>query len=105
MLVIDNLVINELMSMVHDAYECFGVLALQENSDILTDIPTENEILRIYRGISEENSEETQNWVSSEYTDGIPRKLQSVGIFRGNSDELVLSVGIPSEFPRYVGRI
>ncbi|KAL0789485.1 hypothetical protein Bca101_005731 [Brassica carinata] len=59
------------------------VTSLQENSDIQTDIPTENEILGIYRGISEE----TQNWVSSEYTDGIPRKLQSVGIFRGNSEE------------------
>ncbi|KAF3523758.1 hypothetical protein F2Q69_00049410 [Brassica cretica] len=77
--------------------------------------------------------------ISSEYTDGIPRKPQSVGIyprkfrgtmcssektdefrgniiavgeplgdftkFRGNSDELAFSVGIPSEFPRYVGRI
>ena len=43
---------------------------LQENSGILTDIPTENEILGISRGISEE----TQNLVSSEYTDGIPRK-------------------------------
>ncbi|CAF1710803.1 unnamed protein product [Brassica oleracea] len=29
-------------------------IPLQENSDILTDIPTENEILGIYRGISEE---------------------------------------------------
>ncbi|KAF3580343.1 hypothetical protein DY000_02035238 [Brassica cretica] len=25
--------------------------------------------------------------ISSEYTDGIPRKYQSVGIFRGNSEE------------------
>ena len=28
--------------------------------------------------------------ISSEYTDGIPRKHQSVGIFRENSDELVI---------------
>jgi len=26
--------------------------------------------------------------ISSEYTDGIPRKYQSVGIFRGNSEEI-----------------
>ncbi|KAF2552589.1 hypothetical protein F2Q68_00035339 [Brassica cretica] len=69
--------------------------------------------------------------ISSEFTDGIPRKYQSVGIFRGNmcssektdefrgniiavggfyeipgnSDELAVGVGIPSEFPRFVGRI
>ncbi|KAF3490391.1 hypothetical protein F2Q69_00052195 [Brassica cretica] len=100
---------------------------LQENNGILTDIPTENEILGISRGIS------------SEYTDGILRKYQSVGIFRGNSeqkwvprkktdefrgkiiavgeplgdftkfqgnsDELAFSVEILSEFPRSVGRI
>uniref|UniRef100_A0A0D3CEE9 Peptidase C1A papain C-terminal domain-containing protein n=1 Tax=Brassica oleracea var. oleracea TaxID=109376 RepID=A0A0D3CEE9_BRAOL len=53
----------------------WSILPLQENSGILTDIPTENEILGISRGIS------------SEYTDGIPRKHQSVGIFRGNSEE------------------
>ena len=37
---------------------------------------------------SSEYPEETQNLVSSEYTDGIPRKYQSVGIFRGNSEEI-----------------
>ncbi|KAF3489770.1 hypothetical protein F2Q69_00057052 [Brassica cretica] len=76
--------------------------ALQENSGILTDIPTENEILGIYRGISKmKSSEYTEEFprkfrgntklgflgISSEYTDGIPRKPQSIGIFRGNSEE------------------
>ena len=54
-------------SRLHDLRQ-FSVIiydALQENSGILTDIPTENEILGIYRGISEE----TQNWGSSEKTD------------------------------------
>ncbi|CDY63536.1 hypothetical protein HID58_071299 [Brassica napus] len=60
-------------------------IALQENSGILTDIPTENEILGISRGISEEIPRKHK--VSSEYTDGIPREYQSVGIFRGNSEE------------------
>ncbi len=50
------------------------MFTLQENSGILTDIPTENEILGIYRG----NSEETQNWVSSEVLRNIPTE------FRGN---------------------
>ena len=51
--------------------------SVQENNSILTDIPMENEILRISRGYLEE----TQNLVSSEYTGGIPSKYQSVGIF------------------------
>ena len=50
-------------------------VAPQENSGILTDIPTKNEIL----GISRE--------ISSEYTDGISRKYKSVGIFLWNTDE------------------
>ena len=87
---------------------CFTAFSLQENSGILTDIPTENEILRISRGISEE----TQNWVSSEKTDEFRGNIIAVGEplgdftkFRGNSDELAFSVGIPSEFSRSVGRI
>ncbi|KAF3521581.1 hypothetical protein F2Q69_00048630 [Brassica cretica] len=117
-------------------------VTLQENSGILTDIPTENEILGIYRGISEEiprkhkigiprnflgiyrrNSEETSvrrniprkfrgTMCSSEKTDEFRGNIIAVGEplgdftkFRGNSDELAFSVGIPSEFPRYVGRI
>ncbi|KAF3602991.1 hypothetical protein F2Q69_00035325 [Brassica cretica] len=58
------------------------------------------------------NSEETQNWGSSEKTDEFRGNIIAVGEplgdftkFRGNSDELAFSVGIPSEFPRYVGRI
>ena len=50
--------------------------------------------------------------ISSEKTDEFRGNIIAVGEplgdftkFRGNSDELVLSVGIPSEFPRYVGRI
>ncbi|KAF3500353.1 hypothetical protein F2Q69_00041676 [Brassica cretica] len=111
--------------------------SLQENSGILTDIPTENEILGIYRGISEEiprkhkigvprnflgiyrrNSEETSvrrniprkfrgTMCSSEKTDEFRGNIIAVGEplgdftkFRGNSDELAFSVGIPSEFPR-----
>ncbi|KAF3540373.1 hypothetical protein F2Q69_00021276 [Brassica cretica] len=110
---------------------------LQENSGILTDIPTENEILGISRGISEEilrkhkigfprnflgiyrrNSEEISirpniprkfrgKMCSSEKTDEFRGNIIAVGEplgdftkFRGNSDELAFSVGIPSEFPR-----
>uniref|UniRef100_A0A0D3AAM8 CCHC-type domain-containing protein n=1 Tax=Brassica oleracea var. oleracea TaxID=109376 RepID=A0A0D3AAM8_BRAOL len=69
-------------------------MALQENSGILTDIPTENEILGISRGIFEEfprifrgNSKFGFLGISSEYTDGIPRKYQSVGIFLWNTEE------------------
>ncbi|KAF3488338.1 hypothetical protein F2Q69_00056130 [Brassica cretica] len=112
--------------------------SLQENNGIRTDIPTENEILGIYRGISDEiprkhkigvprnflgiyrrNSEETsvrrnipRKFRGSEKTDEFRGNIIAVGDplgdftkFRGNSDELAFSVGIPSEFPRYVGRI
>ncbi|KAF3555679.1 hypothetical protein F2Q69_00014443 [Brassica cretica] len=118
------------------------LLYSSENSGILTDIPTENEIIGIYRGISEEiprkhkigvprnflgiyrrNSEETSvrrniprkfrgTMCSSEKTVEFRGNIIAVGEpfgdftkFRGNSDELAFSVGIPSEFPRYVGRI
>ena len=98
---------------------------LQENSDILTDIPTENEILGIYRRNSEETTVRRNIPVrrnilrkfrgklcSSEKTDEFRGNIIAVGEplgdftkFRGNSDELAFSVGIPSEFPRSVGRI
>ncbi|KAL0753852.1 hypothetical protein Bca101_091520 [Brassica carinata] len=49
---------------------------------------------------------------SSEKTDEFRGNIIAVGEplgdftkFRGNSDELAFSVGIPSEFPRSVGRI
>ena len=94
-------------------------ISLQENSDILTDIPTENEILGIYRRNFEEISIRRNiprkfrgKMCFSEKTDEFRGNIIAVGEplgdftkFRGNSDELVLSVGIPSEFPRYVGRI
>ncbi|KAF3507541.1 hypothetical protein F2Q69_00005146 [Brassica cretica] len=38
--------------------------------------------------------------ISSEYTDGIPRKYQSVGIFRGNSEE---KCSVPKKKGRLVG--
>ncbi|WZZ59969.1 hypothetical protein YC2023_060076 [Brassica napus] len=59
---------------------------LQENSGILTDIPTENEILGISR---RGNSEETQNWVSSEFPRNIPTE------FRGNINPSEYSEEIP----------
>ncbi|CDY71839.1 BnaCnng74750D [Brassica napus] len=67
---------------------CQGTLhvTLQENSGILTDIPTENEILGISRGISEE----TQNWVPSEFPRNIPTE------FRGNIN--------PSEYSEEITR-
>ncbi|KAF3551032.1 hypothetical protein DY000_02009210 [Brassica cretica] len=48
--------------------------SLQENSDILTDIPTENEILGISRGISEEIPRKHKIW--------FPRNIPTE--FRGN---------------------
>ena len=51
--------------------------ALQENIVILTDIPTENDILGIFRRISEEIPRKPKIWVSSEYTDEILRKSYS----------------------------
>ncbi|KAF3552982.1 hypothetical protein F2Q69_00012377 [Brassica cretica] len=57
------------------------VCSLQENIGILTDIPTENEILGISRGISEDiprifrgNTKFGFLGICSEHTDGIPRK-------------------------------
>ncbi|KAF2549015.1 hypothetical protein F2Q70_00020968 [Brassica cretica] len=64
----------------------FWELPLQENSGILRDIPTENEILGISRGISEEIPRKHKIGFPRNFL-GIPRKYQSVGIFRGNSEE------------------
>ncbi|WZZ66656.1 hypothetical protein YC2023_078026 [Brassica napus] len=65
---------------------------LQENSGILTDIPTENEILGISRGISEDIPRKHKIWFPrniptefreninpSEYSYGIPRKNVFLG--------------------------
>ncbi|KAF3560240.1 hypothetical protein F2Q69_00015522 [Brassica cretica] len=88
------------------------------------------EFPRKFLGIFRGNTKFGFLGISSEYTDRIPRKYQSVGIFRGkmcssektdefrgnikavgeplgdftkfrgNSDELAVGVGIPSEFRR-----
>ncbi|KAF2555494.1 hypothetical protein F2Q68_00014723 [Brassica cretica] len=75
--------------------------------------------LGIYRRNSEEISirrkiprKFRENMCSSEKTDEFRGNIIAVGEplgdftkFRGNSDELAVGVGIPSEFPRSVGRI
>ena len=61
---------------------------LQENSGILTDIPTENEILGISRGISEE--------ISRKHKIGFPRNF--LGIYRRNSEEISIRRNIPRKF-------
>ncbi|KAF3554421.1 hypothetical protein F2Q69_00011087 [Brassica cretica] len=75
--------------------------------------------LGIYRGNSEEISIRRNiprkfrgKMCSSEKTDEFRGNIIAVGEplgdftkFRGNSDELAVGVGIPSEFPRSVGRI
>ncbi|KAF3512387.1 hypothetical protein F2Q69_00005435, partial [Brassica cretica] len=66
-----------------------GSLALQENSDILTDIPTENEILGISRGISEEIPRKHKIW--------FPRNF--LGINRRNSEETSIRRNIPRKYP------
>ena len=58
---------------------------LQENSGILTDIPTENEILGIYRGISEE--------IPRKQKIGVPRNF--LEIYRRNSEETSVRRNIP----------
>ncbi|KAF3514295.1 hypothetical protein F2Q69_00002445 [Brassica cretica] len=78
---------------------------------------------RNFLGIYRRNSEEISirrniprkfrgKMCSSEKTDEIRGNIIAVGEplgdftkFRGNSDELAVGVGIPSEFPRSVGRI
>ncbi|KAF2565244.1 hypothetical protein F2Q68_00027198 [Brassica cretica] len=56
---------------------------LQENSGILMDIPTENKILGISRGISEDIPRKHKIW----FPQNIPKKYQSVGIFLWNTEE------------------
>ncbi|KAF3549351.1 hypothetical protein DY000_02009347 [Brassica cretica] len=63
-------------------------LSLQENSDILTDIPTENEIIGISRGISEEIPRKHKIW--------FPRNF--LGIYRRNSEEISIRRNIPRKF-------
>ncbi|KAF3572146.1 hypothetical protein F2Q69_00060110 [Brassica cretica] len=53
-------------------------VTLQENSGILTDIPTENEILGISRGISEDIPRKPKIW--------FPRNF--LGIYQRNSEEI-----------------
>uniref|UniRef100_A0A0D3BX47 Uncharacterized protein n=2 Tax=Brassica oleracea TaxID=3712 RepID=A0A0D3BX47_BRAOL len=64
--------------------------SLQENIGILTDIPTENEILGISRGISEETLRKPKIWVSSEFPRNIPTE------FRGNINPSEYSEEIPT---------
>ncbi|WZZ49881.1 hypothetical protein YC2023_049988 [Brassica napus] len=64
------------------------ILPLQENSGILTDIPTENEILGIYRGISEE--------IPRKHKIGFPQNF--LGIYRRNSEETTVRRNIPRKF-------
>ncbi|KAF2566206.1 hypothetical protein F2Q70_00025529 [Brassica cretica] len=60
-------------------------ITLQENSGILTDIPTENEILGISRGISEE--------IPRKHKIGFPQNF--LGIYRRNSEEISIRRNIP----------
>ncbi|KAF3568658.1 hypothetical protein DY000_02012838 [Brassica cretica] len=62
--------------------------ALQENSSILTDIPTENEILGISRGISEDIPKKHKIW--------FPRNF--LGIYRRNSEEISIRRNILMEY-------
>ncbi|KAF3557483.1 hypothetical protein F2Q69_00014816 [Brassica cretica] len=78
----------------------FGFLGIyRRNSE---EISIRRNIPRKFRG----------NMCSSEKTDEFRGNIIAVGEplgdftkFRGNSDELAVGVGIPSEFPRSVGRI
>ena len=63
-------------------------LALQENSGILTDVPTENEFLGIYRGISKAIPRKHKIW--------LPRNF--LGIFRRNSEDNTSRRNIPTEY-------
>ncbi|KAF3533687.1 hypothetical protein DY000_02040653 [Brassica cretica] len=64
------------------------MLTLQENSGILTDIPTENEILGISRGISEDILRKYKIW--------FPRNF--LGIYRRNSEEILIRRNILMEY-------
>ncbi|KAF3596895.1 hypothetical protein DY000_02020758 [Brassica cretica] len=61
---------------------------LQENSGILTDIPTENEFLGISRGISEDIPRKHKIW--------FPRNF--LGIYRRNSKEISVRRNILMEY-------
>ncbi|KAF3521429.1 hypothetical protein F2Q69_00050551 [Brassica cretica] len=96
-----------------------------KSSEYTEEFPRKHKIgvPRNFLGIYRRNSEETSirrniprkfrgTMCSSEKTDEFRGNIIAVGEplgdftkFRGNSDELAFSVGIPSEFPRYVGRI
>ena len=65
---------------------------LQENSVILMDILTENEILGIFLGISSEIPRKTKIWVSSAFLRNIPMK------YRGNN----IPRKIPTNIRRYI---
>ncbi|KAF3519305.1 hypothetical protein DY000_02061148 [Brassica cretica] len=62
--------------------------SLQENNGILTDIPTENEILGISRGISEDIPRKHEIW--------FPRNF--LGIYRRNSEEISIRRNILMEY-------
>ncbi|RID45874.1 hypothetical protein BRARA_I02569 [Brassica rapa] len=66
----------------------YTTLPLQENSGILTDVPTENEFLGIYRGISEAIPRKHKIW--------LPRNF--LGIYRRNSEENSVRRNIPTEY-------
>ncbi|KAG5411780.1 hypothetical protein IGI04_008099, partial [Brassica rapa subsp. trilocularis] len=68
------------------------------NSVILTDILTENEILGIFRRISEEIPRKPKIWGSSEFPRNIPRKSYFLGIFRGNTEEIIFLRNIPMKY-------
>ncbi|WZZ58911.1 hypothetical protein YC2023_059018 [Brassica napus] len=63
-------------------------ISLQENSGILTDIPTENKILGISRGISEDIPRKHKIW--------FPRNF--LGIYRRNSEEISIRRNILMEY-------
>ena len=63
-------------------------VTLHENSGILTDIPTENEILGISRGISEDIPRKHKIW--------FPRNF--LGIYRRNSEEILIRRNILMEY-------
>ncbi|KAF2586497.1 hypothetical protein F2Q70_00036350 [Brassica cretica] len=63
-------------------------LTLQKNSGILTDIPTENEILGISRGISEDIPRKHKIWFPHNF----------LGIYRRNSEEILIRRNILMEY-------
>jgi len=72
----------------HSSWRYLNPQALQENSGILTDIPTENEILGISREISEEIPRKHKIW--------FPRNF--LGIYRWISEEILIRRNIPMEY-------